>query len=64
MAEPELSALTRQCLRRRISAMACIAAQAGKWAQDRNALQTGIDWHFRTEDALIKLKYIYPKVLG
>lgn len=44
--------------------MACIAAQAGKWAQDRNALQTGIDWHFRTEDALIKLKYIYLKVLG
>lgn len=64
MAEPELSVLTRQCLRRRIGAMGCIAAQAGKWAQDRNAHQTGIDWHFRTEDARIKLKYIYPKVLG
>jgi hypothetical protein len=32
------------------------------WARDRNAQQRGVDWHFRTNDALIKLKRLYPEV--
>ncbi|WP_242490045.1 IS630 family transposase [Noviherbaspirillum cavernae] len=63
MAESELSVLTRQCLRDRIGDMRLIAARAQTWAQQRNQDQTGIDWQFRTEDARIKLKYLYPKFL-
>ena len=63
MAESELSVLTRQCLRERISDMSLIAARAQTWAQQRNQDQTGIDWQFRTEEARIKLKYLYPKFL-
>ena len=63
MAESELSVLTRQCLRERIGHMSLIAARAQQWAQQRNQEQTGIDWQFRTEDARIELKYLYPKIL-
>lgn len=63
MAESEMSVLTRQCLRQRIADMSLIAARAEKWTQQRNQVQTNIDWHFRTEDARIKLKYLYPKIL-
>ena len=62
MAEPELSVLTRQCLGQRIGAMDKVADLAQQWAQARNQQQTGIDWQFRTADARIKLKYLYPKI--
>lgn len=62
MAEPELSVLTRQCLRRRIAKASTIASEAMQWAQDRNAQQIGTDWHFTTKQARIKLKYLYPKI--
>lgn len=60
MAEPELSVLTRQCLARRIDKQELVAKQARQWARDRNSAQTGIDWHFRTKDARIKLRHLYP----
>ena len=41
-AEPELSVLTRQALS---------PAQGTAWAEARNAVQTDIDWPFRTADA-------------
>lgn len=63
MAESELSVLSRQCLRERIGNVNLIAVRAQNWAQQRNQEQTGIDWQFRTEDARIKLKYLYPKIL-
>jgi hypothetical protein len=62
MAEPELSVLTRQCLDRRIGQMERVGVLAGQWAAARNQRQTGIDWQFRTADARIKLKYLYPKI--
>lgn len=62
MAEPELSVLGRQCLGQRIGQVERVAALARRWAVDRNERQRGIDWQFRTEDARIKLKYLYPKV--
>jgi hypothetical protein len=62
VAESELSALTRQCLDRRIAAQAEVAAEAGHWNERRNARQVGVDWQFTTEDARIKLKYLYPKM--
>jgi hypothetical protein len=62
-AECELSVLTRQCLSRRIPELATIRSESSAWARGRNARQTGIDWHFTTPDARIKLKRLYPKVL-
>lgn len=62
MAEPELSVLTRQCLDQRIGRTARVSELAQQWAQARNRRQAGIDWHFRTADARIKLKYLYPKI--
>lgn len=63
MAEPELSVLTRQCLGQRIGQMAQVGKLAARWAATRNQRQTGIDWQFRTADARIKLKYLYPKIV-
>ena len=62
MAEPELSVLTRQCLDQRIGRLARVSELAQQWAQARNRRQAGIDWQFRTADARIKLKYLYPKI--
>jgi hypothetical protein len=61
VAESELSALTRQCLDRRIPEQDTVAAEAAAWARQRNEAQTRIDWHFTTEDARIRLKRLYPK---
>lgn len=62
MAEPELSVLTRQCLDQRIGEWERVAELARNWAETRNRRQTGIDWQFRTTNARIKLKYLYPKI--
>lgn len=63
MAECELSALTRQCLSRRISEMLEVDRESTHWATYRNEAETKIDWQFRTEDARIKLKSLYPKII-
>lgn len=62
MAESELSVVTRQCLGRRIGEVSIVDELARRWATERNRNQTGIDWQFRTADARIKLKYLYPKI--
>jgi hypothetical protein len=62
MAEPELSVLTRQCLGQRIGRMEQVRELARQWTAARNRRQTGIDWQFRTADARMKLKYLYPKI--
>lgn len=61
VAESELSALTRQCLDRRIAQQDTVAKEARAWSKQRNAGQVGVDWQFTTEDARTKLKYLYPK---
>jgi hypothetical protein len=62
IAESELSALTRQCLRRHLGEQRLVAEEAGQWKTRRNDRQKGVDWRFRTADARIKLKRLYPKV--
>ena len=62
VAESELSALTRQCLSRRIVTLREVAEQATAWGARRNRKQVGVDWQFTTEDARIKLKHLYPKI--
>ena len=61
MAELELSVLKRQCLnQRRIPELTTLQTQVQAWVDDRNDRQTGIDWHFTTEAARVKLKRLYP----
>lgn len=62
-AECELSVLTRQCLSGRIPRLDTICSEAAAWGSARNARQTGIDWHFTTADARVKLTRLYPKIL-
>jgi hypothetical protein len=61
IAECELSALTRQCLNRRIPDMGTLIKEVKAWEKRRNASQKGIDWRFSTKDARIKLKSLYPQ---
>jgi hypothetical protein len=62
IAECELSVLTRQCLRNRTASPQALVRKVTPWAQDRNARQRGVHWHFRTKDARIKLTHLYPQV--
>ena len=61
IAEIELSALTRQCLCRRIPDLETLRSETQAWQLKRNAEAKGVDWRFTTEDARIRLKRLYPK---
>ena len=62
IAEIELSALSRQCLDRRIPDTAPLQAEVTAWADRRNALGGAVDWRFTAADARIKLKRLYPTI--
>ena len=62
VAEIELSALSRQCLDRRIPDFSTLQMEIAAWEDDRNNRQTQVDWQFTTADARIKLKSLYPKL--
>ena len=62
VAEIELSALSRQCLKRRIPDIPTLHSETHNWGQTRNEKQRGVDWQFTTDDARIKLKNLYPEV--
>ncbi len=61
IAEIELSALTVQCLTRRIPDIDTLRNETKAWERKRNGQQKSVDWQFTTEDARIKLKRLYPK---
>ena len=63
VAENELSAMTRQCLKdRRIGELDRLRQEIGAWSTDVNNTQRGVDWQMKTEDARCKLKSIYPNI--
>jgi len=62
IAEIELSVLKRQCLAGRIADIETMRAEVHTWNTDRNNRKTEVDWQFRTKDARIKLKRLYPKL--
>jgi transposase len=64
MAEIELSALSRQCLNRRISDQESLKYEVQAWMNERNSKVVKVDWRFSTSDARMKLKYLYPKIHG
>lgn len=63
IAEIELSALTIQCLLdKRIPSLDALNQMLASWYLRRNSSQKGVSWQFRTDDARIKLKHLYPDV--
>lgn len=61
MAECELSVLEKQALDERVENEATLRERIAVWNADRNSRSKGIDWQFRTSDARIKLRRLYPK---
>jgi hypothetical protein len=61
IAEIELSALTRQCLDRRVDNLAVLNTELAAWQHATNTQQRQVDWQFTTDDARIKLRHLYPK---
>ena len=61
IAEIELSAMTRQCLDRRIPSITSLRQELSEWETVRNRKQKGVDWQFTTDTARIKLKRLYPQ---
>jgi len=62
IAEIELSALSRQCLDRRLDNLELLIHETKKWETSRNNNQKLVDWQFTSESARIKLKRLYPQV--
>jgi hypothetical protein len=64
IAEVELSAMVSQCLgHRRIPDIAILNTELSAWHTHRNQSQKGVDWQFKTADARIKLKRLYPLIM-
>lgn len=61
MAEIELSAVTRQCLDRRIRDKDTLIREVKAWEDQRNSKVIKVHWQFSTADARTKLKSLYPK---
>jgi hypothetical protein len=59
MAEIELSALSKQCLDRRIGNYQNLADEVGAWERERNAIGVTIRWRFNKDNARIKLQRHY-----
>ena len=62
IAECELSALSRQCLRQRIAERKELLSQVRAWQNRRNRATVKVNWRFTTKDARIKLKKLYPSI--
>lgn len=62
MAEIEFSALSHQCLDRRIENVEILKCEILAWEISRNNKNSKIDWRFTTDDARIKLKKLYPNI--
>ena len=61
IAEIELSALTRQCLDRRIDDMGVLNTELAAWQNATNADQRQVQWHFTTSGARTRLRHLYPE---
>lgn len=62
MAEIEISALSRQCLKRRLADSAALVTETAAWQTERNRAQVKIHWHFTVSDARSKLARLYPNI--
>jgi hypothetical protein len=64
IAENELSSMTRQCLQdRRFGTIEELRKETTAWHSALNNRQRGVDWQFRIDDARVKLRTVYPKIV-
>ena len=64
IAENELSSMTRQCVSgRRFGTIETLRKETAAWQQHSNERQRGVDWQFQVDDARVKLKSVYPKII-
>ena len=61
MAESELGVLASQCLNRRIADKQILAHEVNAWQDYRNKHHAKANWQFKTADARVKLKRLYPQ---
>ncbi len=62
VAEVELAVLEKQSIGGRVGDRASLAERTKAWEQERNAAKAKIDWQFKTADARIKLRRLYPRI--
>lgn len=63
IAENELSAMTRQCVKgRRFGDIDMLRKETLAWSCDVNRRQKGVDWQMKIGDARTKLASVYPKI--
>ena len=62
MAEIELSALSKQCLDRRIAQRSILAKEVLTWSKKRNRLKAKITWNFTKNKAREKLNKAYATI--
>jgi hypothetical protein len=62
MAEIEIGVLSRQCLSKYIESKERMIAEVAAWERQRNEANATVDWQFKTADARVKLKKLYPVI--
>jgi hypothetical protein len=62
IAEIELSALSRQCLDRRIADAEILKREVEAWKANRNDAKIRVRWRFTTANPRIKLHRLYPSI--
>ena len=62
VAEVELAALAKQCLRRRRGTMEELGREVAAREEERNEAQVEVRWQFTTAKARIKLHRLYPSL--
>jgi len=60
IAEIELNVLTGQCLNRRIDDIKVVRNEVAAWKKFRDNKNAKVNWQFKTEDARVKLRRLYP----
>ena len=60
IAESELSVLIRQGIKKRTPNKEALEKDVKAWYERRNEKQSKVNWQFRTKDARVKLKNLYP----
>jgi hypothetical protein len=61
LAEIELSALSPQCLDRRIASAEELTREVAAWQEQRNQDKSTVKWRFTTADARIRLRHLDPQ---
>lgn len=62
IAEIILNVMTKECLKRRMEGIETVKRELSAWEKSHNANLHPINWQFRTTDARVKLKSLYPNI--